>query len=185
MMSVIKKIFFYYCFFIAVFITISVAIVGIQARNSLLFVLFLPVIYYFVNTLIKQKRTPHAASKKEAVIVALFFLALLSVGFFHIVRTVSTPAKPLSFAPPKNIVKIPTPTRDAKNETKNQTVITIETGKDISYANIRQDATVSAKIIDKAVNGQRFSSLRQEDGWYNIILEDGKTGWVHKRFVRE
>lgn len=50
----LNKLFFYYCFFVAIFITISTATLGLQTGNSVLFLLFLPVIYHFVNTLFRK-----------------------------------------------------------------------------------------------------------------------------------
>ncbi len=183
-MSIGKKIFFYYCIFAVIFITISTASIGLKTGNILLLFLFLPVTLYFIKAAIKQRRNPdaHFAVKKRdiAVLMVLFF-TLLGIGFSHISSTSSVKRE---FKPG---VVIPTHSSSIQkpiNEGANQTIITIETAKELSYVNVRQEATASSKIIDKAVNGQQFSSLLQKDSWYQVVLKDNKTGWISGEFVK-
>ncbi len=42
----------------------------------------------------------------------------------------------------------------------------------------------SSAIIGQAVFGQAYSYLRNEDGYYFILLKDSVYGWIHGQFVK-
>jgi hypothetical protein len=49
--------------------------------------------------------------------------------------------------------------------------------------NIREKATVQAKVVAKAEQGERLSYLAASEGWYKVRLKEG-TGWVSQDMVR-
>jgi len=48
---------------------------------------------------------------------------------------------------------------------------------------VRNLASLEGKIIAIVLEGQEYSALSQQDGWYKINYESGKTGWVMGMYV--
>jgi type IV pilus assembly protein PilC len=55
--------------------------------------------------------------------------------------------------------------------------------EDISFLNIRLGDSFNYNIIDKANPGQIYEYVQKIDNWYEVILDDGKTGWVYGEYV--
>lgn len=53
-----------------------------------------------------------------------------------------------------------------------------------TYVNVRATATTKAKVIGKVTKGNYYPSLKQANGWVQIALPGGKTGWVAGRLVK-
>jgi stage II sporulation protein P len=52
------------------------------------------------------------------------------------------------------------------------------------FLNIRDAGNTRGKIIGKALPGEQYLYISEKDGWLEIILTDGKTGWVIKKYVK-
>ena len=50
--------------------------------------------------------------------------------------------------------------------------------------NIREWLGTEWEILAKVPRGDRLKKLGDERGWYNILLPDGREGWVHGRYAR-
>lgn len=50
--------------------------------------------------------------------------------------------------------------------------------------NIREWLGTEWEILAKVPRGERLKRLGSERGWFNILLPDGREGWVHGRYAR-
>ncbi|WP_028308059.1 SH3 domain-containing protein [Desulfitibacter alkalitolerans] len=50
--------------------------------------------------------------------------------------------------------------------------------------NVRSGPSTSFAIIASLGNGTKVSVVSESSGWYEIIIEGNKTGWVHGDFVK-
>jgi uncharacterized protein YgiM (DUF1202 family) len=50
----------------------------------------------------------------------------------------------------------------------------------VDKANVRDDASLSAKINAQLKKGQAVTVLEVKDEWYHIQLDDGEDGWAHE-----
>ena len=55
--------------------------------------------------------------------------------------------------------------------------------EDISFLNIRVGDSFDYSIMDKADPGQVYEYINKVDDWYEIVLDNGKTGWVYGEYV--
>lgn len=189
-MRIAKQILFFYCFTAALFITTS----GIATSKSLqqlsLQLIFLPVTLYFIVTLIKKllhknhtQEAPKAGFRiKTTLFVFCVFLVLLLIS----VMQVTSHQTPIG---QKVVIKKPTaPTTPVSHlspspQEKEQEYILIKTDEDNTKVNIREEATVSAKILEKTTNNQKYPLIKIEKKWYKILLNDGKEGYVNSEFA--
>ncbi len=49
--------------------------------------------------------------------------------------------------------------------------------------NLRNDGSINAKVIATLKKGQPVSVKGQKNGWYNVVLADGRTGWVYGDYI--
>jgi uncharacterized protein YgiM (DUF1202 family) len=50
--------------------------------------------------------------------------------------------------------------------------------------NVRDVANTKGKIIGKVLPSEQYVYQSQQDGWYEIILADGTTGWVIGEYIK-
>ncbi|MCI8336482.1 MAG: SH3 domain-containing protein [Peptococcaceae bacterium] len=50
--------------------------------------------------------------------------------------------------------------------------------------NVRSDAGTSFSKVGSVALGDVFTALQEKNGWYQIVLTDGKVGWVSKDYVQ-
>ncbi len=53
------------------------------------------------------------------------------------------------------------------------------------YLNVRDCPATDCKELGKVVPGDILISLGKQDAWYHVRLDNGKTGWVFARYVKE
>ncbi len=53
----------------------------------------------------------------------------------------------------------------------------------VGYVNVRDTSSLSGGVIGRALPGETYKYLGQDSGWYEIILEDGGTGWIFENYV--
>ena len=49
--------------------------------------------------------------------------------------------------------------------------------------NVRTSPTTDSEVVNKLSNGQSFDIIYTDNGWYNILLDSGLTGFVSAEFV--
>lgn len=53
-----------------------------------------------------------------------------------------------------------------------------------SKLNVRQGASISYNVIHQLWQGNRVKVIDETNGWYKILLSDGRTGWVSKNYLK-
>jgi hypothetical protein len=53
------------------------------------------------------------------------------------------------------------------------------------FVNIRECRWYSCKKIEVANEGDVFITTKKEEGWYEILYDEGKKGWVYQTYARE
>lgn len=67
-----------------------------------------------------------------------------------------------------------------KNILESQIKYTITINRE--FINLRPEVDLSSDIIRQVYKGEQFKVIKYYEGnsynWYNVIYEDGKTGWI-------
>jgi uncharacterized protein YgiM (DUF1202 family) len=53
------------------------------------------------------------------------------------------------------------------------------------FVNIRECRWYSCKKVEVANEGQVFVTTNKEDGWYEILYNNGNKGWVYQKYAKE
>ena len=53
-----------------------------------------------------------------------------------------------------------------------------------SSLNVRKGAGTNYSVIATVKSGQRVGILSSKNGWYNVLLSNGKKGWVSSKYVK-
>ncbi len=74
------------------------------------------------------------------------------------------------------------------NEESSQPMVAAQTVKiletPIGWLNVRDQASVSGKFIEKLIPGEVYEYASIKDGWYEILLKNGTRGWVIGNYVQ-
>jgi len=193
-----KKILVYYCFLLAVFITIS-GIVSAKSFSELLpQVVFLPVTIYLgfmaVKTL-RQKKLKKAEKRnggkgrlrltKAYFYILLVFSILLAISIIHVfkdtqskIATNNTPQS-INNSPP-SISATPIPFSKLENQIDQVQYVYVNPDNELSVVNIHDSPSVLAKVIKKAKYNDKYKLIEEDDRWYKIELEDMSFGYLSK-----
>lgn len=49
---------------------------------------------------------------------------------------------------------------------------------------VRSGPSTTDDAVTMLYDGQELGKIAQQDGWMNVSLSDGRTGWIHQRFAR-
>lgn len=67
-----------------------------------------------------------------------------------------------------------------KKVEESQIIYTITINRE--FINLRPEVNLSSDIIRQVYKGEQFKVIKYYEGnsynWYNVIYEDGKTGWI-------
>lgn len=66
--------------------------------------------------------------------------------------------------------------------TEEKKIEILKTG--LGFLNVRDAGNTKGKIIGKVLPGEQYVVKNETGGWYEIILADGKTGWVINKYVK-
>lgn len=55
---------------------------------------------------------------------------------------------------------------------------------DTQTLNVRSDAGTNFAKVGSVSQGEVFTALQEKNGWYQIVLTDGKIGWISKDYVQ-
>ncbi|EKD46878.1 MAG: Type IV pilus assembly protein tapC [uncultured bacterium] len=58
----------------------------------------------------------------------------------------------------------------------------IETG--LGFLNVRKQGDSDGEKIGKVIPGQQYEYIQEKNGWYEIVLSDGMSGWVIGEFIK-
>jgi hypothetical protein len=51
------------------------------------------------------------------------------------------------------------------------------------WLNVRDDSALDGKAITKVYPGEEYEYTDEQNGWYQIVLSDGKHGWIFGKFA--
>ncbi len=120
----------------------------------------------------------------EPILLVIVWLGVVSVAIavilpiYSLIGGLSETSLPTQ-APTQ--AQAPTPTAE-KARQKSLRILRSELG----FVRVRDNPSLQGKIIDKASSGKVYQFLDDQNGWYEIVLEEsGKTGWVSGRYSQE
>lgn len=182
----LRKILLFYCTLLALFINISGLSAARHPQDYLLQAVFLPVTLFLIHSSIqlliskKNKNVPEipSAGKPAAAVFLLLFLLLIA---FLARLTNSQPQGIISPLPDSGEVTpsvTPTPTTVIPQK------VIITTENPSIAVNIREKPASSSAILAKIKSGAVFPCSDAKEGWYQIKLENNRTGWVYSEFVK-
>ena len=181
-MRFLPKALFYYSVVASLLITVSLVLTSNSIIPVIFAILFLPVAAYFITEFFKQMRTSSepisGLNKGSLIISSILFLVLLSLGLRNIYINKQD----------KNLVAFePIPTATPlvfKKSTPTPTLtLTISITDGAKTINIRSKPTIYSEIISEAKNGDTFSYTKKAGEWYEVILPDGKIGYISFKYV--
>ncbi len=131
----------------------------------------------------------------EPILLVIVWLGVLAVAFavilpiYSLVGGLNTdPHQAEQSAAPEVMVSQPSeevtpivaPTATAEGvPTSMLQILSTSTG----YLNVRATPALTSKITTRALPGERYQFTNEKDGWYEIVLSDGKSGWVFGQYV--
>jgi len=67
-------------------------------------------------------------------------------------------------------------------EIKLPTLQILSTG--LGYLNVRDKASTGGEIITKVYPEETYEYTDEQDGWYEIILNEDEVGWVFGKYIK-
>src|SRR5665811_447011 len=61
------------------------------------------------------------------------------------------------------------------------TILSTPTG----FLRVREDATISSLQIGTVAPGEKYELISEQEGWFEIKFEDGKTGWISSQYAKK
>lgn len=162
---------------------------GTKAFNSgnwlpIVFILPLPVYfaYYLLKAVIRSRHSnfsglglPGAFISKRQFQTSLFALAILiGLGAWQALTAPSTQQAQTTVATPSPQPS-PSPTIAP--------MITVRLESPNAIAGIRSQPSTQSAIIDQAQSGSTYPLITNQDGWYQVSLPDGSTGWINQALI--
>lgn len=74
-----------------------------------------------------------------------------------------------------------TPTKESNSPTEVLGTVTVQT----PILNVRSEGRLGSKLVTKVRRGESYSYLQEKNSWYQIKLNNGKTGWVANWLVEK
>lgn len=181
--SLAGQLLLYFCTLLAVFITISGIVIAKTMEGFLLQLLFFPITLFLVKSSFDQifRKKPTAPnitmkrSKSFFLTSTIVFFLLMFIGIRSVARSQSIDEE--------NITTIEV--EKADNSTVVETIknneshiLVIKADNPRAIINIRETPSEISPIINQARVGQEFEFLSTKDDWYEIKIDDEKTGWI-------
>jgi uncharacterized protein YgiM (DUF1202 family) len=194
MKSFLPKVLFYYSAVASFFITVSLVFTSQSLVPIIFAILFLPVTAYFVIEFFKQikslfSKKPSEGSdlviapgKGEFVIMFVVFLILMGIGIRNIY--IKGGAKAVNSNPPEPSSSPLIFKASPSPSPKPITTLTISITDGSPGINIRIKPTIYSDKIGEARDGDSFTYTDKKDGWYQISLPGGLTGFVSSKYVK-
>ncbi|MBI2049672.1 SH3 domain-containing protein [Candidatus Roizmanbacteria bacterium] len=119
--------------------------------------------------------------------IQISYRSLMAIDYRHSPSTApSVLSEETSRTTPNNLASVspkPTETEKATSEAQLKSIVTVKIDDTSSYVNIRQEATVSAKIIGQAKNGDVFELItKEESDWYKVRLGSMSAGFISAEY---
>lgn len=186
-----KRLSIYYCFLLAVFISLTGMITSKTPTQLGFQVLFLPVTLYMGYSVLvlmrgsaqRQRATLPHENAKATLMVRVFFCILLISSVVAVVRKNFGFLQGAAFV--KQGVASPQPSPSATPvATPTQSFVRVQDEYVKNRINIREQASDTSTVIGKMTFGEKYEVLSQVDGWYQIKIDASQIGYVSKTFVQ-
>lgn len=76
----------------------------------------------------------------------------------------ASPTPSIAVTPPQNVIILETPT---------------------GFLRVRQTPSLSASEVGQVVPGKKYPLDKEENGWYEITLDDGTMGWISSQYAQK
>jgi hypothetical protein len=182
---------FIYSALASVFLTVS-GIINSKSSTPITFQLFfLPITAYFLVEIIVsirnmiQKRGVEESEfrikprKGEIVSLVIILIVLTLLGVKSMQKAGIRGSSPSQTAFPQSS---PMVFPKAKIEAKKIEIVITDGSKSV---NIRQTPNINGKAIGEAFNGEIYTLIETANGWSQIELKDGNTGYIYAKYIRE
>ena len=191
MQKVLPKILFLYSAIASLFIAVSITLTTESFIPVIFGVLFLPVAGYFISETFKQFRSGSdnlpAPKKGEIAVMFLIFLILLGLGVRNIyansIPTIDNTGRPPEASSSALIFKNTVSESPSPVSKFPKLKVTISDGSE--SINIRAKATIYSDKVGTTKDGDIFEYTQKENGWYQIKMTDGSTGFLSPLYVKE
>jgi hypothetical protein len=81
----------------------------------------------------------------------------------------------------QNATASASPTPTSTNAADQVVILDTPTG----FLRVRQSPSVSSAEVEQVKPGDKFNIISEQDGWYQITLADGKSGWVSATYAKK
>lgn len=82
-----------------------------------------------------------------------------------------------------NVPIIPTASPSAAPKVVKVTIL--QTPTTDNHLNVRESPSLGGKIISQVFTGETFDFVGEQNGWFEIKLTDGKTGWISASYAKK
>ncbi len=81
----------------------------------------------------------------------------------------------------KSAAKIPTPSVTSSPKSNQVVILDTPTG----FLRVRDSASLSGEEIAQVKPGESYELVSEEESWFEIKLENGKTGWISSQYAKK
>lgn len=175
------KIFLYFCTLAALFVSVSGFLTARGIEAYIFQLVFLPVTLFLLISTIKSLVNKNYSiginiSVNKAVVFTVLFIILSGIS----IKSILNKQKQTPETPNETIVLAPSASPEI-NVPKNY--LTIKSPSPNLLVNIRASNSTSSEILEEAEDGKKYEYINSENNWYEIVLEDGKSGWVFSTYA--
>lgn len=192
MKTALPKILFYYSAAVSLFIAISTVLTSQTGAPVVFVTLFLPVVGYFIVEFFKHLRTGVKGNGQESdlyvkigtpetIFLTFIFVILVGVSVKNILTQKPETEKSFSISNQPQLV-IP---KKSTPEPKTRRMLTIKITDGSESVNIRSSPSLYSDKVGTAGNGKAYEYTEKKGEWYEIILEEGKVGYISFKYVEE
>jgi hypothetical protein len=181
--SIIGSIFMYVSTMLALFITISGTIMVKSIEGTILQILFLPITIFLVISSINQLfyKTPSSpnirlkTSKSFFMTAFIVFVLLMFLGVRSVARSQSKAEDNITTI---ELKKTEDTTIVETTENNEPSVLIIQADNPKAVVSVRKLPNELSPIIYQAKVGEELVFIRREEDWYEVQLDEEKTGWL-------
>lgn len=131
----------------------------------------------------------------EPVLLVIVWLGVVSVALavilpiYSLIGGLNAPVTSTTPPPPIVTETITVPVQDVNEDIVQNAESLIHekievTQTETGFLNVRSIGNEKGTKIGKILPGEQYEYEKQENGWYEIILSDGKLGWVKGEYVK-
>lgn len=131
-----------------------------------------------------EAATKDLAAVLEPILLVIVWLGVVSVALavilpiYSLIGGLNEPAAPVSPRPPV------APPQEIKTITEAPSKLLEVLPSELGYVNVRDNPSRQGKIVAKVLPGEIHTYREEKDGWYEIVFQDGRSGWVSGKYAK-